>query len=161
MFADRGPVHLEVRYNYEDVKATSVFAGWNFEFGRTVTFAITPIAGFVTGSLDGGIVGVKADVTWRRLEAYTEGEFVMPGDGEPRYLYNWSEFSVWLTDWLRSGVATQRTRTFRRFRSTRDVEPGLLVGVAGSRVEAALYAFNPWSDDRYFVASVGVNLGAR
>ena len=158
-YADRGPLHIEVRYNYEDTQATSVFAGWNFEFGTKVKLALTPIAGFVAGNTDGGIVGVKADLSWRRLEAYTEGEFVMPGDGQSRYLYNWSEFSVWVTDWLRGGVATQRTRTFRRFRSTREIEPGLLVGVAGSRIEGTFYYFNPGSDEQYFVASIGVSFG--
>jgi len=158
-YADRGPLHLEVRYNYEDIEATSVFAGWNIEFGSKVKFTLTPIAGFVAGSIDGGIVGVKADLHWRWFEAYTEGEFVMPGDEQQSYLYNWSEFSVWATDWMRAGAAIQRTRTFRRFRSTRDIEPGLLVGVAGSRVEGTFYYFNPGSDEHYFVASIGVNFG--
>ena len=160
-YADRGPLHLEVRYNYEDIEATSVFAGWNIEFGSKVKFTLTPIAGFVAGSIDGGIVGVKADLTWRWFEAYTEGEFVMPGDGEKNYLYSWSEFSVWATDWMRAGAAIQRTRTFRRFRSTRDIEPGVLIGVAGSRIEGTFYYFNPGSDEQYFVASIGVNFGGR
>ena len=159
--ADRGRLHLEVRYNYEDVEATSAFAGWNIEFGSTVKVALTPIAGFVAGSIDGGIAGVKADISWRRFEAYTEGEFVIPGDGQDNYLYNWSEFSIWVTDWLRGGAALQRTRTFRRFRTTRDIEPGVLVGVAGSRLEGTFYYFNPGSDEQYFVASVAVNFGGR
>ena len=117
------------------------------------------IAGFVAGSLDGGIVGVKADLTWRWFEAYTEGEFGMPGDGEQHYLYNWSEFSVWATDWMRAGAAIQRTGKFRRFRSSRDIEPGVLVVVAGSRIEGTFYYFNPGSDEQYFVASLGVNFG--
>jgi len=158
-YADRGPLHLEVRYNYEDTQATSVFAGWNFGFGTRVKLELTPIAGVVAGSLDGGIVGVKADLSWRRLEAYTEGEFVMPGDEQRHFLYSWSEFSIWATDWLRGGVAMQRTRTFRRFRSTREIEPGLLIGVAGSRLEGTFYYFSPGSDDQYFVASIGVSFG--
>ena len=159
--ADRGPLHLEVRYNSEDIGATSVFAGWNVEFGSTVKVALTPIAGFVAGSIDGGIVGVKADLSWRRFEAYAEGEFVLPGDGQQRYLYSWSEFSVWATDWLRAGAALQRTRTFRRFRTTREIEPGLLAGVAGSRIEGTFYYFNPGSDEQYFVASISVSFGGK
>src|SRR5262245_44543305 len=31
--AERGPLHLETRYNYEDRHAVSGFAGWNFAPG--------------------------------------------------------------------------------------------------------------------------------
>jgi hypothetical protein len=157
VYVDRGALHLEARYNYEDTDSTSVFAGWNLEFGSSLKFAIVPIAGFVAGQTDGGIVGAKVDLTWRFFEAYSEAEWVLPTDGQNRFLYSWSEFSVWATDWLRVGVATQRTRTFRRFRSTRDIEPGVLVGLSGSVLEGSFYVFNPGSGDRYFVVAFGVN----
>jgi hypothetical protein len=160
--ADRGALHLEARYNYEDHKSISGFVGWNLEFGEAVTLAITPMIGAVGGRTDGLIPALELDFTWRRLELYSEGEYVIPFEDRSRpFLYNWSEGSVWATEWLRAGVVAQRTRIFRARGSTRDLQGGFLVGVAGSRVEGTCYVFNPGSDDQFVVASVGVTFGSR
>jgi hypothetical protein len=37
-----------------------------------------------------------------------------------------------------------------------DIQRGLLVGAALGKVEPVFYFFNPGSDDRFFVASIGV-----
>ena len=37
VIADRGPLHLEARYNYESVGARSAFVGWTFSAGEAVT----------------------------------------------------------------------------------------------------------------------------
>ena len=43
--ADRGPLHLEARYNYESVGARSAFIGWNFSGGETNKGLSTPLVG--------------------------------------------------------------------------------------------------------------------
>jgi hypothetical protein len=40
--ADRGPLHLEARYNYESVGARSAFVGWTFSGGEAITWELTP-----------------------------------------------------------------------------------------------------------------------
>jgi len=153
--ADRGALHLEARYNYEDMRSVSGFVGWNFAFERAVTVEVTPIFGAVVGDTDGIIPGVELTVSFRRLEFYSEGEYVIDLHRERRrFLYNWSELSVWATDWLRAGLVTQRTNTFFR---PRDIQRGPLVGLAAGRFEGALYFFNPGSDDYYYVASIGMS----
>jgi hypothetical protein len=154
---DRGALHLEARYNDEDTRSSSAFVGWNLSLGTKVTLEVTPLIGFVTGRTDGGIAGAKLDLTWRRLEAYSEGEFVRATRRENTFFYSWSEFSVWVTEWLRGGFATQRTRAFRGFRRELAIERGGLVGVSGSRLEGTFYFFNPGSESRYFVASLSVS----
>src|SRR5262245_23060563 len=47
--ADRGALHVEARYNYEDRHSVSGFVGWNLHFGETVTFELTPMFGAVAG----------------------------------------------------------------------------------------------------------------
>src|SRR5262245_33414105 len=124
--ADRGALHLETRYNYEDLKSVSGFVGWNFAIERAVTFEITPMVGAVTGDTDGVIPGVELTLSFRRLEFYSEGEYVIGLNRvKRRYLYNWSELSLWATDWLRLGLVTQRTNTIRL---PRDIQRGPLVG---------------------------------
>src|SRR5262245_13329455 len=127
--ADRGPLHLESRYNYESRHSVSGFVGWNIEFGRSVTFQLTPMLGGVAGETDGVVPALELDLTWRRLELYSEGEYVIDLDAhDDSFLYNWSEASVWMTDWLRAGLVTQRTRAFE---TPRDIQRGVLVGLAG------------------------------
>jgi hypothetical protein len=152
--ADRGPFHLESRYNYEGRDSVSGFVGWNITFGRTVTFQLTPMFGVVAGDTDGVVPALELDLTWRRLEFYSEGEYVIDLDShEDNFLYNWSEASLWMTGWLRAGLVTQRTRVYQ---TPRDIQRGALVGLSGSRVDGAVYFFNPGADDHFFVASIGV-----
>jgi hypothetical protein len=151
---DRGPLHLEGRYNYEARRSVSGFIGWNLEFGQTVTLQLTPMFGAVAGDTDGVIPALEVDLTWTRLQVYSEGEYVIDVNHfRDRFLYNWSEVSVWMTEWLRAGLVTQRTRAHS---TPLDIQRGLLLGVTVSKIEPVFYFFNPGSDDRFFVASIGV-----
>jgi hypothetical protein len=153
--ADRGGWHLEARYNYEDRRSLSGFVGWNFEIGDAVSLELTPMFGGVVGDTDGVIPAIEFTFSFRRLEFYSEGEYVIDLDrARNRFLYDWSEFSVWATEWLRAGIVTQRTRAVRR---PRDIQRGLLTGVSVRWLEAVVYFFNPGSDDYYFVASIGAS----
>jgi len=152
--ADRGALHVEARYNYEDRRSVSGFVGWNLQFGETVTFELTPMFGAVAGDTNGIIPGVELDLAWRRLEFSLEGEYVIDVDSRSdRFLYSWSEGSVWITNALRAGIVTQRTRVYK---TPRDIQRGVLVGANISKLELAAYFFNPGSDDHFFVASIGV-----
>ena len=151
---DRGALHLEGRYNYEDRRSGSGFIGWNLEFGETVTIQLTPMFGAVVGHTDGIIPALELDLAWSRLELYSEGEYVVDINRlSNRFLYNWSEVSIWAASWLRAGVVTQRTRAHG---VPLDVQRGFLVGAMLAKVEPVFYFFNPGSDDRFFVASIGV-----
>jgi len=152
--ADRDALHLEARYNYEDRRSVSGFVGWNLEAGSTLKFEVTPMIGGVGGNTDGVVPAIEATLSFRRLELYVEGEYVIDvGDARNRYLYNWSEASLRVTDWLRLGGASQRTRVIRQ---PRDVQPGLLAGVSIKKVDGTLYVFNPGCSDQYVVASVSI-----
>jgi len=48
--ADRGRLHLEARYNYEDLETGSVWAGYNFSGGEKVAWEFTPMFGGVFGT---------------------------------------------------------------------------------------------------------------
>ena len=96
--ADHGNWHLETRYNYEDRDAISGFLGWNFEFGSNVVLEVTPMLGAVVGTTDGVVPAVIANLTWKRLEFYVEGEYLIDGqDAADSFAYHWSEASVWIT----------------------------------------------------------------
>jgi hypothetical protein len=48
--ADYKSLHLESRYNYEDLNTVSAFAGWRFETGNNFQFAATPMLGMAFGT---------------------------------------------------------------------------------------------------------------
>jgi hypothetical protein len=150
--ADRGRLHLEARYNYEDRDSGSFFVGANFELGSKARLTLTPMLGGLVGETDGIVPGLEADFSVGPFEAYGEAEYVFDlGDSSSSYFYMWSELSLWPTEWLRAGVVTQRTRVYQ---TDRDIQRGLLVGFSLEKLEGAIYFFNPGSDDHFTVVSL-------
>jgi hypothetical protein len=152
--ADRGPLHLEGRYNYEDRETGSLFLGWNVEFGEELLLQLVPMLGGVVGRTSGVAPALELTLGWGPFEYYLETEVVLDvGDVSSSYLYAWSELTASPLDWLRAGLAVQRTRVLQ---SGREVSPGLLVGLSAARADASFYLFEPGADDQYVVLSAGV-----
>jgi hypothetical protein len=153
--ADRNRLHLETRYAYEDRQSLSLFAGINFEFGKDVKLAVTPMIGGLVGDVDGVIPAAELDLAVRRFEAYGEAEYVFDlNDSDAKYFYMWSELSVRPLEWLRAGLVTQRTRIYK---TEREIQRGPLVGFSFSKIDATFYLFNPGADDHLAVLSIGLS----
>jgi hypothetical protein len=149
--ADRGALHLEARYSYEAVGARSAFVGWNFSGGDALTWEATPLLGGVWGPLQAFVPGVEISLGYGRFDFYLEGEYV--DDGDEPYTYAWSELGVAAQDWLRIGLAAQRTRIFGE---ERDIQRGPFAQASWDRFTVGGYWFNPGADDQIFVGSIGV-----
>jgi hypothetical protein len=149
--ADRGPLHLEARYSYEAVGARSAFVGWNFSGGDALTWEATPLLGGVWGPLQAFVPGLEMSLGYGRFDFYLEGEYV--DDGDEPYTYAWSELGVAAQDWLRIGLAAQRTRIFGE---ERDIQRGPFAQASWDRFTVGGYWFNPGADDQIFVGSIGV-----
>ena len=155
--ADRGWLHLEARYNYEDINTASAWVGYNLSGGDTLAWEFTPMLGGVFGDLTGIAPGYKGSLSWWKLELYSEGESVFDrGDSADSFFYNWSELTLAPVDWLRFGLVTQRTRAYE---SDRDIQRGLLVGVSYRKLDLSAYYFNPDDEQPTFVIAVGLTLG--
>ena len=63
--ADHKALHLEARYNYEDVNTASAFAGWRFETGPKFQFAATPMLGFAFGNTDGFVPALEMEASYK------------------------------------------------------------------------------------------------
>ena len=155
VIADRGRLHLESRYAYEDRASLSFFAGINFAFGDTVKLALTPMFGGLVGKTDAVLPALELDLVWGPIEFYSEAEYVLDvHDRSSSLFYTWSELSVWPTGWLRGGMVTQRVK----IRETdREVQRGVFAGVEIAKLRGTFYVFKPGSDDRYVLVSVGVS----
>jgi hypothetical protein len=153
--ADRGPLHLEARYNYEDRDTGSLFAGWNFGLGEELRLDATLMAGVVAGRTEGIAPGYEATLSFGPLDWTSEGEYVIDvEDHEDSFLYSWSELGFTPLEGLRGGFATQRTKAFEM---EREVERGLFLGVERGILSFTAYVFNPDDDDAYWVFSLGAN----
>lgn len=151
---NRGPFRIEARYNYEARYATSVFAGWKFAGGDEVTYELTPLAGVLTGAASAGILGLEASVGWRTLDVYVEAEWVGDrSDHASSYFYAWSELGWRPVEWLRVGLAGQRTRVVA---SDRSLQRGAFVQATLGKATVGLYAFNPDTGSRYGIVSLGL-----
>jgi hypothetical protein len=152
--AEQGPLHLEARYNYEAQDSGSLFAGWKFSGGEKLTYELTPILGAVFGQKEGIAPGFEASIEYGIVDFYTETEYVR--DLEVRqdsFTYSWNELGLSPLEWLRFGLATQRTMVYQ---SDRDIQRGLFAQLLLGKVTLGLYVFNPDdSDDRFMVYSLG------
>lgn len=152
--ADRHWLHLETRYNYEDLETGSAWVGYNFCGGDKLAWELTSMLGGVYGDTTGMAPGYKGSLMWWKLALYSEGEYVWDvGDSSDSFFYNWSELSLWPVDWLRIGIVTQRTRAYA---SDREIQRGILAGVAYKSVEFATYVFNPDDNTPILTVAFGV-----
>jgi hypothetical protein len=150
---NRGPLHLEARYNYEARDSTSVFVGWNFSGGKEVTYTLTPIVGGLFGATRAAIPGLEASVAWGSLDAYIEAEYVYDHQNHAdSYFYSWTELGWKPVEWLRLGLAGQRTHTVQ---TGRDLQGGLFAQLILGKATLSLYAFNPDSGSRYTILGLG------
>ena len=142
--ADRGWLHLEVRYNYEALDTGSAWLGYNFSGGDTVAWEFTPMVGGVFGETTGVAPGYSGSLSWRKLELYSEGEHVFDSGGSSDdFLYNWSELTFAPVEWFRFGLVTQRTRLYQ---TDRDIERGVLAGFSFKKMSLTGYVLNPDDD---------------
>jgi hypothetical protein len=138
--ADRRWLHLEARYNYEDLETGSAWVGYNFGGGKKLAWEFTPMLGGVFGNTTGIAPGYKGSVNWWKLELYSEGEIVLDaGDWSESFFYNWSELTPAPVEWFRFGLVTQRTRAYQ---TDRDIQRGLLVGFSHKQVDLTTCWFN-------------------
>lgn len=136
-------LHVEGRYNYEALHATSVFLGWHLAFGDDEAgLDVTPMAGYVTGSTNGPAPAILLDARLGRLQLYNECEYVFPKD-DAGFFYDRSDLIYTFTTNMFAGFVGEHTLGA----SEREFVPGLLVGASSSRFEATFYLFSPGQEE--------------
>lgn len=152
---DKGRLHLEARYNYEDRETFSLWTGYNFNGGNKLTYAVTPMIGGVAGRSNGVAPGLRFELGFRRLTLSSESEFFIDLDeNESNFYYNWSDLAYSIRDWLWIGASAQRTRAYQ---SELAIQYGLLIGVAHKQWELNTYLYNVGSADTFIMVAVSAN----
>jgi len=153
--ADHGSLHLEGRWNYENLDAGSFFAGWTFAFGRSLEVEATPMLGLTVGTVFGAIPGLELTVSLGPIEWYTESEYVLDlRDRDDSFFYVWSELGVYLVAPLRVGLLGQRLRVRA---SPLEIDRGPLAMLTVGRLSIGGYVLNPWSDHSFTIISLGLD----
>jgi hypothetical protein len=151
---DRGSLHLEGRFQYEDRQTGSLWAGFTLEAGTSLQLAVTPMAGVVFGRTDGLAPGLELTLSWKSLELYSESEYLFDFESqEGNYFYTWSELSWQARPWLRLGLSVQRTRIYQ---SELEIERGFFAAVSRGPVELVVYGFNLDGDAPFAIVALGV-----
>lgn len=152
--ADRGSLHLEARYNYEDLKTASVFAGWTFSAGEAFTAEFTPMLGAAFGRTNGIVPALEMSFAYGIFDLYDESEYLIDLEGEGgSYVYSWLELGVAPGDLFRFGLTAQRVRVAE---TPLEVERGLFLQVTPGPAYAGVYAFNLLTDYWFLIVSVGI-----
>lgn len=150
--ADRNALHLEARYNYEDLETFSAWVGYNFSGGNEFEFTVTPMIGGVTGLTKGIAPGLEMTFSYKGFELYSEGEYLFDSEStENNFYYNWSDLTYSPKDWLWFGLSGQRTRLYK---TSVEIQRGLLVGAGAKQWELTTYWYNPGSDDSFLLAAL-------
>jgi hypothetical protein len=151
-YADHKNWHFEARYNYEDRKTGSVFAGRRFEWGNKFVFGATPMVGFVFGNTNAFSPGIELDASYKIFDYYSETEYVIDFSGsENNFLYVWGEIGVTPFKSFRTGYSYQRTRLYQ---SQFDVQQGVFAEYQFWKITTGLYFFDPFSDSQFLIASL-------
>ena len=113
---DRNWLHLEARYNYENIRTGSLWVGYNFGWGKTWQFAVTPMIGGVFGRTTGVAPGCEASLAWRKLTFSIDNEYVFDtGSKSGNFYYTWPQVTYQPTKWFKFGGVAQRTKEDQRY----------------------------------------------
>ena len=151
--ADRGPLHLEARYQYEDFDTGSAWVGRRFMTGESVALELVPMAGVVFGGTTGAGPGLETTVSWKAFELYSETEYVLDLDPDAgNFLYTWTQLGWQAWPWLQVGLLAQRSRTHAE---GLDVQRGLFATASLGSFALSVYDVDFDRDDEYAIVGLG------
>jgi hypothetical protein len=153
--ADRNALHLEARYNYEDLETFSAWVGYNFSGGNDFEYAFTPMVGGVFGLSNGIAPGLEFTLSYKGFELYSEAEYLFDTEtSENNFYYNWADLTYSPNDWLWLGISGQRTRLYK---TDLDIQRGFLLGGGGEHWEVTGYLYNLFFDDPFVLITLSAN----
>jgi hypothetical protein len=155
VYADRGKLHFEARYNYEAPETGSLWAGYRLGAEGRVSFEAIPMLGGVVGDVSGVAPGFEVTLGFEKFELYSEGELFFDFEEEAGdFFYSWTELYYMPTDRFRFGLVGQRTRAYQ---TEVEVNRGLLAGAAKEPFDVSVYVLNLGWDDPTWVVAASVN----
>ncbi len=145
--ADHNWLHLEARYNYENLRTGSLWAGYNFsrgdvDHGGKWELDVTPIIGGVFGRTNGIAPGLEISLKYKnKIEASITNEYVFDTTSKSgNFYYAWPQLTYSPKEWLQVGLVAQHTVAYQ---DGVNIQRGFLVGFSRGHWEYTTYVFNP------------------
>jgi hypothetical protein len=153
--ADKNKLHLEARYNYEDLNTFSGWVGYNFMGGKNLEFVITPMLGGVVGNSNGIAPGLEVTLNYKGFEFYSESEYLFETESNANnFYYNWADLTYSPTDWLWFGLSGQRTRLYQ---TDLEIQRGIILGGGYKNWELTGYVYNIGFDDPFVLFTLSAS----
>jgi hypothetical protein len=151
--ADHGWLHLEARGNYESQHSGSVWVGHNSRIGEQWVFQSTWVVGGVFGDVTGIAPGFELSLQHGKFVLSSTAEYVFETNDRSRsFFYSEPQLTYALLEWLRIGLATQRTQAYH---TKLDTQRGFLVGLSHGSLDFTTFVFNlGWTDPSVVVELV-------
>jgi len=153
--ADYNKLHLEARYNYEDMNTFSGWIGYNMKGGNEFEFFITPMVGGVFGETNGIAPGLEFTLGYKGFELYNESEYVFDLESNiGNFGYTFTDLTYSFTDWLWAGTSAQTTKVYEE-----DLvfDVGVLVGASYKVFSLSGYLYNPADAERFALITLSVS----
>jgi len=159
--ADYKKLHLEGRYNYENLHTGSLWVGYNFsrgdvDAGDKWEFDLTPMVGGVFGRTNGIALGSEVSLNYRKkIEASITNEYVFDTTSKSgNFYYAWPQLTYSPKEWLHVGGVAQHTVAYN---TPAKIQRGFLVGFSYKKWEYTTYVFNPGIAGTTVVLEAGVS----
>jgi len=153
-YSTPGNWYFEARGNYEAINSASLYLGKTFDKKGLISYSVTPMAGLVTGSFNGGSVGADVALDYKKISFSSQSQYTFAIKNPARnFTYSWSDLTYQLKGWMAAGVSLQQTRGV--------LEKGILLTGVYKNWSLPLYVFNPETCKRYFVLGLIVEWGVK
>lgn len=150
--ADINALHIEARYNYEDINTASLFGGWTWEKNGKLSLSFTPIIGFSVGNTMGFLPGLECSASYSKLNFYSENEYMLDFTGKENYFfYSWTQLSANILKNMQVGVLAE---SLRFYRTKFDVQRGVYAELSVGNFTFDLYYFNAFTDYDFAMLSL-------
>lgn len=152
-FQNESNWYAEARYNYEDAKTFSLYAGKTFSKNAKLTYDVTPMLGGSIGYFKSISAGLSIELSYQKYFFSCQSQYSYSIDNfAESFFYNWSELGVNVSPWFYTGFSVQQTRLYQ---TKLKLEPGIMAGFSFKNCTVPLYCFSLLSENRYFI--IGLN----
>jgi len=153
--ADHNWLHLEARYNDEDLHTGSLWVGYSFSRGKKLVLNVTPMIGGVFGRTNGIAPGLEASLTYKKFELSISNEYLFDTTHKSGNFYTaWPQLTYSPVEWLHIGAVAQHDAAYHEPVS---LQRGFLVGFSHKKWEFTTYVFDPELANPVVVLELGVS----
>jgi hypothetical protein len=145
----------EVRYNYEEEGAFSLYAGKTIGGQKKMVYSISAMAGLVMGSYSGASLLLNGDVLYKKIELSFQSQYTFSMQDQNRsFFYSWSDVSFRASQIFSTGVSLQQTRYYQSYMNW---QPGFFAKAHFGNWAFPLYIFSPGKSGSVFIMGLTFN----